>query len=92
MPYVPLATTAKSTASYRRKVEKREAAGEKVKKYTPRTGPIKCGKCGGPRTAPPHTQYFGNWFCEATAQQSLEEWKQQMIARGYTSRKRKGTD
>ncbi|XP_048743322.2 uncharacterized protein LOC125656781 [Ostrea edulis] len=82
----------KSTASYRRKVEKKRAEGERVKTYTPRVGPNKCGKCGAAKIAPTHRQYFGNWFCQATAEQSYEEWMRAMIARGYTSRKRKAPD
>ncbi|XP_062605331.1 uncharacterized protein LOC134267127 [Saccostrea cucullata] len=78
-----------STACYRRKVDKKEEMGEYVNKYAPRRGPNRCSKCKEPKTAPRHRQYFGNWYCQATSEESYADWVQRMVQRGYSNRKRK---
>lgn len=73
--YQDLRPKAKSTAWYQRKQRKRQEAGELVRRYKPRTSVSKCSKCGKLRTAEQHTQYYGSWYCAATATETMEQWR-----------------
>ena len=76
-PSVP--PVAKSTLWYQQKQDKRQAAGELVKRYTKQrsSNTYTCRKCGELRLPPDHTQYYGSWFCLRTSPVSLEEWRSQ---------------
>ena len=79
----------RSTACYRRKVQRELDQGKRVKRYAPRLGRNICSKCRQPKTAPDHRQHFGNWFCRATSEETESEWEERMRSMGYSSRKRK---
>jgi len=73
---------------YQKRKQARELAGNPTRKYARSTKPIVCGKCGEPRDAELHKQYFGNWYCQSTASISYEEWKKQLEEKGYGKKKK----
>ena len=79
----------RSTACYRRKVQRELDQGKRIKRYTPRLGRNICSKCRLPKTAPDHRHHYGNWFCRATSKETESEWEERMRSMGYSSKKRK---
>ena len=75
-PSVSVSTAARSTECYRRKQQKKKAAGELVRQYNIRrpTKLYTCQKCGQSRTKETHKQYYGHWYCALTATESFEDW------------------
>jgi len=74
-PSVP--PVAKSTLWYKQKQDKKQAAGELVKRYTKQrsSNTYTCRKCGAIQLPPDHTQYYDSLFCLRTSLVSLEEWR-----------------
>lgn len=69
-------TLARTTAWYRKKVDKKKEAGEYVRQYTRTPKPTySCHRCGELRTSEKHHQYYGQWYCATTMTESLEEWR-----------------
>lgn len=47
---------------------------------------IICGKCKKERNLPSH--HFGNWYCEYTATVSFQEWRNELLSRGYVKQEK----
>lgn len=71
-----------TTQRYRKRKLEKEKEGIFKRKYERKKTPT-CKKCGQERKPPSHMQYFMNWFCEASAATSFEEWKGEMAKKGY---------
>ncbi|CAL9693874.1 unnamed protein product [Knipowitschia caucasica] len=78
-----------TTQVYQRKKQKEEESGKRKRSYVRKSDTILCKQCGKNRDPNSHHQYFGNWYCEATAAQSLDEWRKEMEGRGYGQKKDK---
>ena len=78
-----------STISYRKRKEKEaKTSAVPTKRYKARVGPSQCSKCQGERTpATGHKQYFGNWFCPKTSEESYEEWRARLTEKNYRKKK-----
>lgn len=76
-----------TTQQYRKRKLQREQAGHPTRKYVKTTTMIVCKQCNQERKPSSHKQYFGNWYCEATATQSFEEWRAALVAHGYGKKK-----
>ena len=88
---VPVEAGESSRSNYyylKRKQEKELTTGIKSRKYVRSDKPIVCSKCGQPRDPKLHKQYFGNWYCQATENQSYEEWRENFKTKGYGKRKK----
>ena len=63
----------------KRKLEKEEESGVKVRKYQRKEGAVvTCKMCGQNRVAPAHRQYFGNWHCQSTNTETFENWRDEL--------------
>ncbi|KAK7940034.1 hypothetical protein WMY93_003360 [Mugilogobius chulae] len=78
-----------TTQLYQQKKQKEEESGKRKRSYTRKSDTILCKYCEKDRNPATHHQYFGNWYCEATATQSLAEWRKDMEGRGYGRKKQK---
>jgi len=66
---------ARSTSWYRRKRELQKQQDPQQVIYKRHKLETTCRQCGRDRSAHPHRQYFGKWWCEASSPLSYEEWK-----------------
>ncbi|CAL8292404.1 unnamed protein product [Arctogadus glacialis] len=83
VPYLPYTTT-----HYRKKKrEEEEKTGFKKRKYTRSSATILCRQCQRERDPATHNQYYGNWYCHATATMTLAEWRAALEAQGYGRKK-----
>lgn len=57
-------TMSRSRHYYLKRKQEKELADVTTRKYVRSSKPIVCGKCGQPRNAKNHKQYFGNWYCK----------------------------
>ena len=71
-----------TTQRYRKRKLDQEKAGIFKRKYTRKKEPS-CKFCGQARTEPTHRQYFMNWWCAATATCTFDDWKAEMLKKGY---------
>lgn len=72
----------------RRKKTKEEEEGRKKRKYERKSRSTICHQCEQERDPATHQQYFGNWYCQATAQISFAEWKKAKEEQGYGRKKK----
>lgn len=83
----PESSLPSSTKYYRKRRSVDEAAGlTSRRRYKPRTGRSVCSKCGKPRTADSHKQFYGNQFCAETSAVSHEVWLKELKDKGYGRR------
>ncbi|CAJ1069328.1 brefeldin A-inhibited guanine nucleotide-exchange protein 3-like [Xyrichtys novacula] len=68
---------------HKRKHQEEEKTGKTKRSYTRKTSTITCKQCQKERDPATHQQYFGNWYCQATATMTLAEWRATLEARGY---------
>lgn len=69
--------------SRKKKLKEEQKQGRKKRKYVRKSSSTICHKCEQERDPATHHQYFGNWYCQATAQIPFEEWKKAPEERGY---------
>ncbi|KAM3625635.1 uncharacterized protein V6R79_015155 [Siganus canaliculatus] len=72
---------------HKRKQQEEEQTGQRKRLYMRKTSTISCMQCRMVRDPANHQQYFGNWYCQATATVSLAEWRAALEARGYGKKK-----
>ncbi|KAH3712187.1 hypothetical protein DPMN_041979 [Dreissena polymorpha] len=77
-----------TTQRYRKRKLEMEKEGITKRKYDRKKVPV-CKQCGQDRIPPDHVQYFMNWFCRSTATQSFEDWKTEIMKKGYGKKPRK---
>jgi len=77
-----------TTQRYRRRKMEQEQEGIVQRKYVRKTDVVVCNKCKKDRKPPSHRQYFGNWFCQDSSPVTFDEWKHEMVARGYGKKKK----
>ncbi|XP_057686294.1 uncharacterized protein LOC130912315 isoform X2 [Corythoichthys intestinalis] len=77
-----------ATFYYRKRKREREIAGIFSRKYVRKSEVIHCKACKKDRKSDGHHHHYGNWYCQETASQTLDEWREAMAAKGYG---RKGT-
>ncbi|CAL8380784.1 unnamed protein product [Boreogadus saida] len=53
----------------------------------PALQPAGASVCQRERDPATHNQYFGNWYCHATATMTLAEWRAALEAQGYGRKK-----
>ena len=81
-------TMSRSRHYYLKRKQEKELAGVTMRKYVRSLKPIVCGKCGQPRNAENHKQYFGNWYCQTKESVSYEEWRENQMKKGYGKKKK----
>ena len=69
-----------------KKIKEAEKANVK-RQYVRKVQVTMCRQCKKERDSAMHRQYFGNWYCQATAKESYEEWKMGFQGKGYGKRK-----
>lgn len=82
----PPQATPYTTQRHRIKKQKKEAEGQVFRAYKPKSQAI-CKQCNKERIQPGHKQYFGNWFCSATASECYDEWVKKFKDKGYGKKK-----
>ena len=79
-PILPVSTPTppqnRSQFYYQKRKAEKEASGTTVRKYQPSSKPITCGKCKQARDPATHRQYFGNWYCQASENETFESWRE----------------
>ena len=84
----PHTATNRSQYYYNKRKAEKEASGISFRKYQRSENPITCGKCKKPRDPATHKQYFGNWYCSHTDQQSYENWREELKAKKQYKKKK----
>lgn len=77
-----------STLRYRKRKYQELLAGETRRRYTKHTNIVRCKLCGCERDPKTHKQYFGNWYCPVKATVPFEEWRAQLVSKGYGKKKK----